>query len=744
MAVLTLCMFSTAVHAGDEEQRVSQDDKTMAANEVYTLEPVTVTVRKQEEDAQKVTASMDVFTDIEIADSGSQAISDLTGYMPNVFSNLNYGINRIVFRGLKGPDSLLWAPSAFYVDGVNYLLAEMRNPDLLDMASIEVLKGPQGSLYGGNSETGVVNITTRKPNNTLSASLNGGYSSFNTQKIMGKANIPLIEDKLFFNAAASGQRSDGFMKNEYTGDYASGMEHFNVRGAFHWLATDDLAVDLTLNYLNYDDEDGSFRIDKGPGKTAPYKIDYDGLNSITREANTQALRLKYQSGIGTIMSITTRNDLAYDYYGDGDLTSVAANSTNYFVKKEFEAYSQEFRVASPEDDGPWEWLFGLYGLVQKMDMDKRIAMVAMADSRQTEVSSQNVALFGQSTYSFAGQFHLTGGLRLDYTQLQGDQDYEDFFGTAYNFEDNIYNTEFLPELTLAYDLTEDAMLYASASKGFLAGGFNTAFGSSQEQFVYDAEHMWSYEIGTKTSWLDNRLQVNWAGFWQEIDDKQILSQIGLNRWVDNANRARSIGFELDIKARPMQGVDLFAGLGYANATFLDWDNGVNDYTDNALPFAPEYTYHAGAQYRQESGVYGRFDMTGVSAYYSDSANKCECDGYQVYNMRLGYEAERYDVVLWCKNLFDREYIVDKRDWGAGTEAVMDGAPRSIGLDLAMRFWLEYGSRPPAASPFHWVQNSRNMLSCSPVIQRNEPTALNFCSEPFLLDVKVVNHPMSTP
>ena len=168
MAVLTLCMFSTAVHAGDEEQRVSQDDKAMAANEVYTLEPVTVTVRKQEEDAQKVTASMDVFTDIEIADSGSQAISDLTGYMPNVFSNLNYGINRIVFRGLKGPDSLLWAPSAFYVDGVNYLLAEMRNPDLLDMASIEVLKGPQGSLYGGNSETGVVNITPHASRTTPS------------------------------------------------------------------------------------------------------------------------------------------------------------------------------------------------------------------------------------------------------------------------------------------------------------------------------------------------------------------------------------------------------------------------------------------------------------------------------------------------------------------------------------------------------------------------------------------------
>ncbi|MEF2231114.1 MAG: TonB-dependent receptor [Pseudodesulfovibrio sp.] len=682
---LAVCMLSATVHAADGEQGASQAEGAISADGAYTLEPVTVTARKQEEDVQKVTASMDAFTDIEIEDSGSRSVSDLTGYMPNVFSNLNYGINRIVIRGLKGPDSLMWAPSAFYVDGVNYLLAEMRNPDLLDLESIEVLKGPQGSLYGGNSETGVVNITTRKPGNELSASLTGGYSSFNTFNVLGKANVPLIEDRLFFNAAVSGRNSDGFMKNEYTGDYASGIEHYNFRGAVRWLATDALSADLTLNYFNYNDEDGSFRIGQGAGKTDPYTIDYDGPNSIDRDGNTQALRLEYQCGAGTITSITTRNGLSYEYYGDGDLTSVAANAMTYFIKRDFEAYSQEFRIASPKGEGPWEWLAGLYSLVQDMDMDKSIAMTAMADFRKTEVSSQNAALFGQATYSFAEKFHLTGGLRLDYTQLQGEQDYEDFFGTAYDFDDHIYNTELLPRLTLAYDLTEDAMVYATASKGFLAGGFNTSFGSSQRQFTYDAEHLWSYEAGAKTSWLDNRLQVNLAGFWQEIDDKQILNQIGTNMWIDNADKARSIGFELDIKARPVRGLDLFAGLGYVDANFSDWDNGIDDYTGNALPFAPDYTYHAGVQYRHASGVFGRLDMTGVSSYYTDSGNKYECEEYQIYNTRLGYEAEDWDIVLWCKNIFDHEYIVDKRDWGGGSVAVVDGAPRSVGLDFTVRF-----------------------------------------------------------
>ena len=691
MLVLAVCMLAATVHAAEVEQDASQDEVVASERDVeeYKLEAVTVTARKQKESVQKVTASMDAFTDVEIEDSGSQAVSDLMGYMPNVFPNLNYGINRIVVRGLKGPDSLMWAPSAFYVDGVSYLLAEMRNPDLLDLESVEVLKGPQGTLYGGNSETGVVNITTRKPGNELSAALTGGYSSFNTYKAIAKANVPLVEDRLFFNAAVSTRRSDGFMKNEYTGDYGSGIEHYNVRGALRWLVSDALSADLTLNSFSYNDEDGSFRIEEGTGKTDRYTIDYNGPNTNDRDGNTQALRLDYRCDGGTLTSITTRNGLSSKYFGDGDLTDgvAATGDMTYLIKKDFEAYSQEFRLVSPENNGAWKWLAGVYGMVQSLDMNKQIDMITMGmdDYRDTEVTSQNAALFGQATYSFTERLRMTGGLRLDYTQLQGEQDYEDFVGTRYFFEDHLYNTELLPKLTLAYDVAADAMLYATVGKGFLAGGFNTSFGNSQDQFTYAAEHMWSYEVGAKTSWLDNRLQMNLAGFWQEIDDKQIRNKIGTNTWIENADKARSIGFELDVKARPVQGLDLFAGIGYVNASFTEWDNGVVDYAGNALPFAPDYTYHAGAQYRHGSGLFGRIDMTGVSAYYTDSDNDYECNGYQVYNARLGYESEGWDVALWSKNVFDHEYIIDKRSWGAGTVAVVDGTPRSIGLDFTVRF-----------------------------------------------------------
>ena len=685
ITLLLSCLLSSSVYAEKKPDTNSSFEKEKA----YSFGEITVSARKEAENIQKVTASVDAFSDVEIEDSGSKSFADLTSLMPNIYSNSNYGINRIVFRGLKGPDSLLWAPSGFYVDGVNYLAAEMRNPDLFDLESVEVLRGPQGTLYGANSETGVVNITTRKPNNKYSARLRGGYSSFNTYDLTGKANLPLVQDKLLFNAAVATRNSDGYMENEYTDDYASGIKHLSLRGALRWLVSEAFTVSLTADYFNYDDEDGSFRIDQGIGKTDRYKIDYNGPNSNERDGNTQALRVDYKARAYDFVSITTRTNFSHTYDGDGDLTSGSASTGDmeYHMTKDFDAYTQEFRISSPEGRRPWKWLAGFYGMLQDTDVTKQIDMLAwrMGDDRVSEVKSQNMAAFGQVTYSFIEDLHLTVGLRLDHTNLEGEQDYKNYYGMPFHFEDDIEDTEVLPKMSLAYDLTEGAMVYASVSKGFLAGGFNTSFGSSKDLFTYDIEEMWSYEVGAKTSWLDDRLIVNFSAFWQEVSDKQVKKVVMNDRWIDNADGARSVGFELSVKARPVQGLDLFAGLGFVDAQFTDWRTSLYDYKDNTLAFAPQYTYSAGIQYRHDSGVFSRLDMSGVSSYYTDPENDIECDGYALFNLKLGYETDNWAVNLWCRNLFDKEYLTDKRFWSDSDIAVIDGPPRTVGIELSARF-----------------------------------------------------------
>lgn len=688
LTMLLTCLLAVSSYADDTRNTGSNVGSSEHQN-TYIFEEVTVTARKEAEKVQDVSASIDVFSDIEIEDMGGQSFTDLMNYMPNVFPNVNYGINKIVFRGLKGPDSLLWAPSAFYVDGVNYMVAGMRNPDLFDLESLEVLRGPQGTLYGGNSETGLINITTRKPTNEVSASLKGRYSSFNTQNIIGKANVPLIEDKLFVNASFASRKSDGYMKNEYNDEFDSGIDHVNFRGALRWLISDSLILSLTSDHSRHDDEDGNFRIDEGVGKTDRYKIDYNGPNVIENNAGIQALRIDYGGTDFNFVSITTKTNFSSIYDGDGDLTSGVSSygDMGYYIKRNFDTYTQEFRVSSPESNGPWKWLAGFYGMIQETNTEKNIDMLTwgMSESRNTDVESQNMAIFGQLTYTFAEKFHLTGGLRLDNIHLKGEQDYVGYYGNTSNFDDDIDNSEIIPKVALAYDLTEDAMFYGSVSKGFLAGGFNTAFGSSNEQFTYDTEYMWSYEIGAKTSWLDKRLLINLSTFWQEIKDKQVKMVIATDRWIDNAESARSVGAELSIKARPARGLDLYTGIGYVDAYFTDYETDSTDYKDKTIAFAPDYTFHAGAQYRHASGFFGRLDMTGVTFYYTDPENELECDGYEIFNIKLGYESENWELNLLCKNLFDKEYITDKRQWAQGVIAVADGPPMSAGVDFAMRF-----------------------------------------------------------
>lgn len=702
IALLLTCLIAASAHANETKTTGdSTASVTLAENRnTYVFEEVTITARKEDEKIQEVSASIDVFSDIEIEDMGGQHFSDLMDYMPNVFPNANYGTNRIVFRGLKGPDSLLWAPSAFYVDGVNYMIAEMRNPDLFDLESLEVLRGPQGTLYGGNSETGLVNITTRKPTNEYSAVVKGGYSSFNTQNLTGKANIPVIEEKLFVNAAFSSRTSDGYVKNKYDDEYASGTDHFNYRGAMRWLMSNSTTVSLTINHSRRDDEDGSFRIDEGVGATDRFDIDYNGNNSVEAESDVQALRIDYSGDLFNFVSITTNSDFSHTYDGDGDLTSGVSSYGDmvYYLNKDLKSNTQEFRFSSPDSNSALKWIAGFYAMIQEADIKKFTSMTKMygfptpyEDFRTTEVDSENMAIFGQLTYTFVERFYLTGGLRMDNIHLESKQTYNSEFMSypyeSYRFEDEIDQSETLPKIALSFDLAENAMVYGSIAKGFLAGGFNTAFGSSDTQFTYDTEYMWSYEMGTKISWLNNSLLVNLSVFSQEIEDKQVKMVVGTDRWIDNAEGARSTGAELIVKARPAQGLDLYTSIGFVDASYTDYKTITEDYTNNTIAFAPENTYNAGAQYRHHSGFFGRLDMNGVSSFYTDPENELECDGYQIFNARLGYESKNWEFILVGKNIFDTEYITDKRAWSTDDSviAVVDGAPMSMGMDFALRF-----------------------------------------------------------
>ena len=244
-------------------------------------------------------------------------------------------------------------------------------------------------------------------------------------------------------------------------------------------------------------------------------------------------------------------------------------------------------------------------------------------------------------------------------------------------------SELLPRFVVDYRFTPNLLAYGSITRGYRPPGGN--FEPDNEAVaVFDAEKSWNYELGLKSSWLDDRLTLNLAGFYNDTTNFQSPSVQNGIVTITNAD-IRTIGAELELTARPIPGLELSAGLGLLDAEF---QNGVDFATGQAIegkrtPFTPDLTYNVAAQYRSESGFFGRLEVVGFGKTYFDNLNTIEQDSFALVNARLGYEFDNYGIYLFANNLFDEEYLTQAFDFG-GTLAVA-GAPQTFGVQLRTEF-----------------------------------------------------------
>ena len=701
----SLSMSFAAAQEDEKPKEAARGEKT---DEEYKLEPTTVTAQKREENVQDIPASISVFSDIELEDAGIENTLELTRFTPNVYMRHTGPENVVVFRGISAFDSAIYSPAGLYVDDVCYPINYMHNADLFNIERVEILKGPQGTLYGRNTESGVINIITKQPDNVFRGKIFGEYGNYDTShgniasyRAGGNISGPMVRDKLYLGLAGQWENSDGFMKNEYNDDDEAGkIDHLNGRGTLRWTPSTQWDISLIAEVIDYDDKIGVWRFLTGPYKTDRYKVEYDGENYSKEDGNGQTLRVKYEGDSFNVLSVSGlryyQNKNAQDY----DCTADPFNDWGtVYSKYKNRQLSQELRLSSPDAGKPLKWLVGLYGFTEETDID--LDNPILGEYRKTDMDTNGYAIFGQTTYTFFDKLHLTAGLRYDHQDLEGEQKY-DFIDMmtgspqSLNFDKDLDYDEVLPKFSITYDLTDDIMTYVSASKGYLVGGYNYCAAVDKESFWYDPEYTWNYELGIKTAWLDKRLIANLSCFYIDIKDKQNLEfdATTLAMKVRNAAEAHSQGVELELQARPVVGLDLFAGFGYTEAKFDDWvateidwstmSTIQYDYKDKYLPNAPKYTYNLGIQYRHQSGLFGRADLLGIGDFYGDAKNRVKEDAYNLVNLRLGYEAEVFDIILWGKNVFDKGYETIKYDWD-GSELVQDGEPASFGVTVNYRF-----------------------------------------------------------
>ncbi|MCG8551804.1 MAG: TonB-dependent receptor [Desulfobacterales bacterium] len=710
LAAICLMSFNAPVQAGapgvahTPETAVQTEPQSETAGAARTeIGNITVTARKKEENVQNVPMSLSVFSNQMIEEAGIDDTSELLQYSPNVYVRDAGNNHQTVIRGVTAFQSAMHSGTGYYIDDVNIPLIYMQNPDLIEVERVEVLKGPQGALYGRNSESGVINIITRKPDNSYRGKVFGEYNFQDSEhgtkpgyKAGASLSTPVVRNKFYIGMTGKYEDSDGYIKNEYNNDEnADDERRVNGRINLRWTPSENWDNALILDAMDSDEGFANGRLINNTGR---HLVDYNDIHYRKQSGNTQALRLKHRGSTFDFLSVTGRSYFEDDAKGDFDMTAFSIYPNHQ--KEEDTQYSQEFRISSPADStGPWSWLAGTYFFQEDLDtyFSSTGSIFAFINTtRSTDIEMKGAALFGQATYTLMDRLHITAGARYDYQDMDGTQTFTDSAGNTTTYSSGSSSGEFLPKASIAYDLTESAMAYATVAKGYMSGGYSYAMATDSDTLMYSPEYTWNYELGFKSTWLNNRLVTNLAVFYIDMEDKQVqeVSSTSFTSVIQNAAKARSYGAELEIQARPAKGWSLYGGVGYTNTKIEEWlateSDGMGgtiqyDYSGNELPNVPGFSYNIGSQYIFGSGFYGRVDLLGTGRFYHDPKNTLKESTYEIINLRLGYMAENYEIVLWANNVFDTDYSRVQFDWAGMGTAVFDGIPRQVGVTLTYRF-----------------------------------------------------------
>ena len=672
----------------------------------YHLEAVKVTSDKQgQQDLQKVSTSISAMDANQIEDAHIEQIEDAARLIPNL-NFVEFGASFEQKYFIRGLGSTHNDPAvSFNIDGVTQTRLESSDLPLFDIENIEVLRGPQGTLYGRNSLGGVININTKKPANITEAKLSAELGTYDLQRYQAAINLPLLEDKLFMNLSGIYNYRDGYIRNDYLNKDVDHRERSGGRLRFLWLPGENSEIDVILN-ASKNSYGGTALQPISDVRNNPHKANFnhDSLDSKQIFSGTVKAEVTLEKGV--ITSITAAQDMTMKSDSDYDFSILDAMTFEH--KSDNLQFSEELRYAHGHEGDAFRWLAGLYGWYAEQDDTSKIINqpdsvlwgMTPGDSnkKRFDYNGHGAAAFGQATLTLFEQLDFTLGLRAEYERKEADVKDGDYLSGSYvhNFSVNDSNdfTELLPKFTVAWRATGNLMPYATVARGYRSGGFNTMFDSNNKNSVsFDPEYSWNYEIGLKSDWFERRLTANLSAFYITIDDMQVNVGVpGQNLlMVDNAGKATSRGLELEVTAMPLRGLEIIGSYGYIDMSFDDFkDNTLGkDYSDKTPPYVPMQSYSLAVQYRRPINdglnIFVRGELIGMGKQYWDHSNKVEESSYALFNAQIGLESDALAVYLWGKNLTDKEYVKTGYETGNGAVYAIPGDPFTIGLNATYKF-----------------------------------------------------------
>lgn len=621
------------------------------------------------------------------------SIKEITGLVPNFFMP-DYGAKISSPVYIRGIGSKINSPSiGLYIDGVPYFESASFDFNFSGIESIDVLRGPQGTLYGRNTMGGIINVYTKSPLHHQGSSVSFRGGSYN-QYDLSAAHYLRIKEGMGLALSANYNHFGGVFKNQYLNEKADELDAGAGRIRFDWEINPQWSLKL-ISSLDYLDQNGYPFGKYDPATNHTADVNYNSPTTYRRLMSSSGANVEYQ-GDGFKLS----NQLSFQYVTDAQKIDQDFTEQDIYAvqKKEIQRmFSEELNIKS-SNDSKYQWLFGLFGFHQSIhrDLNMDLKQKGTLDYKRYELPTYGFAVFHQSTLNdliWQG-LSLSAGVRFDYEHT--DLDYLHQVTAQANTQlmndskQSLNFRQLTPKFTLQYTSPNEQNIYTSVTRGFKAGGFNTSFDTKSDK-TFDPEYSWNYELGVKLNFFDHRLTADLALFYIDWKDQQLHQPLlsGQGRKLKNIGKSASKGVEASITAHPVDALTLQANYGYTKAYFKKYDvkEGLS-LKDKRLPLVPDHTLalHADYTFYVPRFFFDEIQLglsyLGTGKIYWADNNLNHQSYYDLLNAQLTVRTKQIDVSVWAKNILNKKYQAYVVATGPNHFA-QKGKPFTIGASISL-------------------------------------------------------------
>ena len=662
------------------------------------IEEVIVTSDFRDASLLETAASVTIFDDSTIRNRQAKHLEQLLNLAPNI--NFSSGASRgrfIQIRGIGERSQFIEPlnPSVgILVDGIDFT-GIAGAATTMDIKQVEILRGPQGTLYGANALAGLINLTSNQPTGTTQGNLSLAAGSHNTKTVSGARGGSLSDD-LNYRVAAQSHTSDGYITNDFLKrDDTDNIDELSLRAIIDWRASDDLSLKLTLFRVDADNGYDAFSLDN-TRNTLSDKPGHDRQQSsaFALQSNWQA---NEQFDVVSLISFAD-SDLEYGYDEDWAFPFICSgqdcegweyNSEDNYLRDRGNS-TLDIKLVSKNSISVlgrvnFAWVLGVYARDQDEELLRQYTY--NDDDFTSNFDTTNRAIYGQLDIDIASDLSLIAGLRLE----NRDAAYSDSDGVAHSVDEDLWGGR----IALQYQLEKRAMVYGLVSRGYKAGGVNSDSSLPAQDREFDTELMWNIETGIKGSWLDETLSTQISAFYQQRKDIQIKQSLVQSRDDSNAsdftdyfgNSAEGSNYGIEVEFNWLA-TDIFSIYGSVGLLNTSYDTPLSmSLNSRDQAHAPAYQFALGTSLQVSENLLWTVDVEGKDKFYLSSSHDEKSRSYELLNTSLSYSTDDWSASVWGRNLSDEDVIVrgfggfgnDPRKYYATEPYYQFGEPRSFGV-----------------------------------------------------------------